>query len=56
MTELHYDPNGLIPAVLQDAATGEVLMVAWMNAEALQLTRQHRRSPLLEPQSPAALA
>jgi phosphoribosyl-AMP cyclohydrolase len=39
MTELHYDPNGLIPAVLQDAATGEVLMVAWMNAEALQLTR-----------------
>jgi phosphoribosyl-AMP cyclohydrolase/phosphoribosyl-ATP pyrophosphohydrolase/phosphoribosyl-AMP cyclohydrolase len=39
MTELRYDQNGLVPAVLQDAATGEVLMVAWMNLEALQLTR-----------------
>jgi phosphoribosyl-AMP cyclohydrolase len=38
MTELRYDQNGLVPAVLQDAATGEVLMVAWMNAEAVQLT------------------
>jgi phosphoribosyl-AMP cyclohydrolase len=39
MSEIHYDPNGLVPAVLQHAATGEVLMVAWMNAEALRLTR-----------------
>ncbi len=39
MSELHYDPNGLVPAVLQDMNTGEVLMVAWMNAEALCLTR-----------------
>ena len=39
MTELQYDPNGLIPAVLQHAGTDEVLMVAWMNAEALRLTR-----------------
>ena len=31
-------PSGLIPAVVQDAATGEVLMVAWMNAEALERT------------------
>lgn len=38
--ELKYDPNGLITAVVQDAGTGEVLMVAWMNALALQLTRQ----------------
>lgn len=35
---LHFDANGLIPAVVQDAATGEVLMVAWMNAEALERT------------------
>ena len=34
-----YDINGLIPAVAQDAESGEVLMVAWMNAEALRLTR-----------------
>jgi len=39
MSELHFDPNGLVPAVLQHETTGEVLMVAWMNAEALRLTR-----------------
>jgi phosphoribosyl-AMP cyclohydrolase len=39
MIELRYDSQGLLPAILQDAATGEVLMVAWMNAEALRLTR-----------------
>lgn len=33
-----YDANGLIAAVAQDHATGEVLMLAWMNAEALRLT------------------
>ncbi len=39
MQELKYDRSGLIPAVVQDATSAEVLMVAWMNAEALQLTR-----------------
>jgi phosphoribosyl-AMP cyclohydrolase len=38
--ELKYDANGLIPAVCQDAASGEVLMVAWMNAESLSLTQK----------------
>jgi phosphoribosyl-AMP cyclohydrolase len=38
--ELKWDERGLIPAVAQDAATGEVLMVAWMDAEALRLTRE----------------
>ena len=33
-----FNPDGLIPAIAQDAATGEVLMLAWMNAEALRLT------------------
>jgi len=37
---LAFDDRGLIPAVVQDATTGEVLMVAWMNAEALRLTRE----------------
>ncbi len=37
---LRYDDRGLIPAVLQDAETGQVLMVAWMNAEALRLTQE----------------
>ncbi len=35
---LRYDTNGLIPAIAQDAASGEVLMLAWMNAEALEQT------------------
>ena len=35
---LMYDSLGLIPAIAQDHATGEVLMLAWMNAEALKRT------------------
>lgn len=33
-----FDANGLIAAIAQDHASGEVLMLAWMNAEALKLT------------------
>ena len=33
-----FDADGLIPAVAQSAETGEVLMLAWMNGEALRLT------------------
>jgi phosphoribosyl-AMP cyclohydrolase len=40
MYGLHFNPNGLIPAIVQQAETGEVLMVAWMNTQALALTRQ----------------
>lgn len=39
MIEIKYDSQGLVTAVVQDARTDEVLMVAWMNAEALALTR-----------------
>jgi phosphoribosyl-AMP cyclohydrolase len=35
---LKYDANGLIPAIAQDHATGEVLMMAWMNAESIART------------------
>ena len=35
---VRFDAQGLIPAIVQEAATGEVLMVAWMNAEALERT------------------
>lgn len=35
---LKYDANGLVPVVAQDHASGEVLMVAWMNAEAVTRT------------------
>lgn len=37
---LKWDEHGLIPAVVQDATTGAVLMVAWMNAESLAKTRE----------------
>ncbi|HEX2501534.1 MAG TPA: bifunctional phosphoribosyl-AMP cyclohydrolase/phosphoribosyl-ATP diphosphatase HisIE [Methylomirabilota bacterium] len=37
-----FDADGLIPAVVQDGETGEVLMVAWMNAEALKRTLDTR--------------
>lgn len=35
---LTYDANGLIPAIAQDHATGEVLMMAWMNADSIRRT------------------
>lgn len=38
--ELKFDDRGLIPAVVQQYDTGEVLMVAWMNAESLRLTQE----------------
>ncbi|HEX5724931.1 MAG TPA: phosphoribosyl-AMP cyclohydrolase, partial [Longimicrobiaceae bacterium] len=37
---LRFDERGLVPVVAQDARTGEVLMLAWANAEALRLTRE----------------
>ena len=35
---LKYDANGLIPCIAQDHASGEVLMMAWMNADAVAQT------------------
>jgi phosphoribosyl-AMP cyclohydrolase / phosphoribosyl-ATP pyrophosphohydrolase len=40
MLEPAWDERGLVPCVVQDAETGTVLMLAWMNAEALRLTRE----------------
>lgn len=40
---LVYDPRGLIPAIAQDAESGEVLMMAWMNAEAVARTLETGR-------------
>jgi phosphoribosyl-AMP cyclohydrolase len=38
LDEIKWDEQGLAPAIAQDAATGQVLMVAWMNREALEKT------------------
>ncbi|WP_341861594.1 phosphoribosyl-AMP cyclohydrolase [Gymnodinialimonas sp. 57CJ19] len=40
---LRYDVNGLIPCIAQQEGTGEVLMMAWMNAEAVAKTLETRR-------------
>ncbi|MEM8537983.1 MAG: phosphoribosyl-AMP cyclohydrolase [Pseudomonadota bacterium] len=39
---LSYNDAGLIPAIAQDATTGEILMMAWMNAEAVKRTLDTR--------------
>ena len=41
--ELAFNEDGLIPAIAQDANSNEVLMMAWMNAEAVKLTLQTGR-------------
>lgn len=44
LDDIAWNSDGLVPAIAQDAATGKVLMVAWMNAEALQLTVDENRT------------
>lgn len=39
-----WNADGLLPAIAQDATTGEVLMMAWMNAKALALTLEEKRA------------
>jgi phosphoribosyl-AMP cyclohydrolase len=39
-----YDANGLVPAIVQEAGSNEVLMFAWMNREALERTLQTGRT------------
>ena len=38
LDEVRFDDRGLIPAIVQDAENGDVLMVAWMNRESLERT------------------
>tara|TARA_R110002110_G_scaffold205066_7_gene417211 strand:- start:360065 stop:360460 length:396 start_codon:yes stop_codon:yes gene_type:complete len=42
--QVKWNAQGLVPAIAQDWQTGEVLMLAWMNAEALTLTLQEQRA------------
>lgn len=41
---IKWDAQGLVPAIAQDAASGEILMVAWMNREALEETAKAMRA------------
>ncbi len=40
LDEIRWNADGLVPAIAQDAATGDILMMAWMNAESLRLTAE----------------
>ena len=44
LDEVRYDADGLVPAVVQDVDSDEVLMVAWMNEDALRRTLETGRS------------
>ena len=38
---VNWNSDGLVPAIAQDAKTGRILMMAWMNRESLQLSAEH---------------
>jgi phosphoribosyl-AMP cyclohydrolase / phosphoribosyl-ATP pyrophosphohydrolase len=42
--EVKFDSQGLVPAIVQDASSGAVLTLAWMNRESLQLTVENRET------------
>ncbi len=44
LASVTFDANGLLPAIVQDAKSGTILMVAWMNAEALSETAASRHA------------
>lgn len=44
LDQVNFDSNGLIPAIAQDHLSGRILMVAWMNAEALAETVATQRA------------
>ncbi len=43
LAAVKWDAHGLVPAIAQDVATGDILMVAWMNREALEETARTKR-------------
>ena len=44
LDEIKWDEKGLVPAIAQDYQTNKILMVAWMNREALRLTVEKQRA------------
>jgi len=40
LDEIRWTPDGLVPVIAQEAATGQILMFAWMNRESLALTAE----------------
>lgn len=44
LDQIKWDKDGLVPAIAQDHKSGRILMMAWMNREALQLTIEEQRA------------
>lgn len=44
LDSITWDANGLVPVITQESGTGDVLMFAWMNREALEKTAELRRA------------
>jgi phosphoribosyl-AMP cyclohydrolase len=44
LDDIRFDEKGLIPAIAQDAGSGKILMMAWMNREALRLTAEKKEA------------
>lgn len=44
LDEIKWNSDGLVPAIAQDHQSGRILMMAWMNREALELTLQEQRA------------
>ncbi len=44
LDEINWNADGLVPAIAQDHRTGRILMMAWMNREALALTVEQQRA------------
>jgi phosphoribosyl-AMP cyclohydrolase len=44
LDEINFNADGLIPVIAQDAASGRVLMLAWMNRDALKLTIEKKQA------------
>ncbi|MDH5435854.1 MAG: phosphoribosyl-AMP cyclohydrolase [Gammaproteobacteria bacterium] len=44
LSDIKWDQNGLAPAIAQEASSGKVLMMAWMNAESLALSIKEGRA------------
>ena len=44
LDKVKWDNDGLVPAIAQDHANGRILMMAWMNREALELTAKEQRA------------
>ena len=54
--DVRFDDRGLVPCVIQDWRSGEVLTLAYMNAEALATEQGHRRAAPVQPLAQRALA